>query len=245
MRRAAAAPLALSAFLFAAAAGLSQRLFSSPYPVFQKPVLEDHAMTDVGFALAGLRRFGADLAFIQMLQYYARTDERQEAEEPGERAHHFHMGGEGAADLHPEVRLGDFPLLREHILRIGALDPYFHYAYLFGAGALAFNLNRPDEAMEVLRAGAAADPTFWQYRLYAGAIGFRRNAELDKVVPLLEEAMRYPDCPTLLQNILANIYLKQGNRDRAAEVFRHIVAASRDEGYVAHARRKLAELEGR
>lgn len=241
MDRAPVLSLGLAAALFAAAAGMSGALFRSPWPPFEKPVLEDYAMTDVGFVLNGLRRFGADLAFIQMLQYYASEDEAHE-HRPGERAKHFDMGREGQADLHPEVRLPFFPALREHILRIGALDPYFHYAYLFGAGALAFNLNRADEALDVLRAGAQADPTFWRYRLTAGAIAYRRSAETEKVVALLEEAVLDPDCPTLLQNILANIHLKQGNVRRAAEIYAHIVRTSRDEGYVQHARRKLQEL---
>lgn len=233
--------LGLAAALFAAAAGMSGALWRPLRPPFQRPVLEDYAMTDAGFTLLGMRRLGADLAFIQMLQYYAREDEGEE-HRPGERAKHFHMGGEGEADLHPDVRLTFFPALREHILRVGALDPYFHYAFLFGAGALAFNLNRPDEALDVLRAGARADPAFWRYRLYAGAIAYRRSAEPEKAVALLEEAALDPDCPTLLLNILANIHLKQGNVRRAAEIYAHIARTSRDEGYVQLARRKLQEL---
>jgi tetratricopeptide (TPR) repeat protein len=239
MSRAPALPLALA--LFAAAAGMSGAFHRPLWPVFQRPVLEEFAVADAGFVASGLRRFGADLAFIQMLQYYAHEEEGREAG-PGERAQHFHMGGEGTADLHPEVRLESFPRLREHVLRIGSLDPYFHYAFLFGAGALGFNLNRADEALEVLRAGAAADPEFWQYRLYAGAVAYRRSADLDKAAALLEEAMHHPDCPTLLQNILANIHLKRGDRRRAAEIFARIVETSRDEGYVLHAARKLQEL---
>jgi tetratricopeptide (TPR) repeat protein len=234
----------LAVALLAAAQGLAARR-AALLPLFGRPVLEDYALSDVGAVSFGLRRMGADLAFIQLLQYYASTEwiGPHEGHEPeaGEEAAPGQVN-EGSADLHPRLRLVNFSKLREHILRIGALDPYFHYAFLFGAGALAFNLNRPDEAFEVLRTGAAADPEFWRYRLYAGAIAFRESAQIEKVIPLLEEAARDPDCPTMLMNILANIYRKIGAYDRAADVFQRIIANSRDEGYVSLARQKLKAL---
>jgi tetratricopeptide (TPR) repeat protein len=240
VRRVGVVWLAAAAALFWAAG----RLASVPYaalPRFERPAMEETAVTDMSLALAGARRFGADLAFIQMLQYYAEPTEGAPPAAGGAEVH-VHDAREGHSDVDPTARLAVFPRLREHILRAAALDPYFHYAYLFGAGALAFNLNRSDEALDLLRRGSAADPRFWRYRLYAGAIAYRNSAEPEKVVALLEEAMRYPDCPTMLMNILANLHKKRGDYRRAAEIYEQIVAASRDDGYVQLAVLKLEGL---
>jgi tetratricopeptide (TPR) repeat protein len=242
----------------AAAAGflaLAQSLPFAPHPLgpFGRPVLEKYAFTDVASVLFGVRRFGADLAFIQMLQYYARPEEaaaeagHDHGGHPpgahGEKEYHLDLGVEATADLHPEMRLGEFPRLQHHIFRIVSLDPYFHYAYLFGAGALAFNLNRIDEALEILERGVRADPRFWRFRLYAGAIAYRRSAEPQKAIGLLEQAIQFPDCPSMLKNILANLHRQQGNYIRAAEVYLDIIRTSRDQGYVNLAHQRLRQLQ--
>ena len=233
-----AAFLVVSSFLIPAGpAGL---------PPFHRPVMEPYALTDMGFALLGLRRWGADAAFIQWLQYYASD---YKGEKAGPEAHadgdgHIHMGAESTADLHPEVRLDFYPRFLDHGRRTVSLDPYFHYAYIFGAVALAFNLNRADEALALLNEGVRRDPTYWRFRLYAGAIAYRKSQEVEKVIALLEEALRYPDCPSMVQNILANIYKRRGNFRRAAEIYRHILMTSRDGEAVSMARRELEELAG-
>lgn len=236
--------LALAFIFLVAAQGLSARFFRPAYPAFGRPVLDNYALTDVSVVLSGLRRLGADLSFIQLLQYYASEMTEEEHREMVEEGH-FHIGSEGAADLHPHMRLHNYPELLAYSLRAASLDPYFHYNFIFTAGALAFNLNRDDEALALLREGARWDPDFWQYRLYAGAIGFRKAANVDKVVSLLEEAIKDPECPSMVQNILANIYKRQGNYGRAAEIYRRMLETSRDPAYVDTAREKLEELRAK
>ncbi len=226
---------ALAALLLAGSQVLAGRFpAGAGWPPFGRPVLEDRAFLDMSFVLAGFRRFGGDMAFLQMLQYYGTWHDDETA--AGEHA------PEGAADLHPEKRLALYGDFLDHGLRIVSLDPYFHFAYLFGSGALAFNLNRPDEALALLERGIRRDPSHWPFRLYAGAIAYRKAAEPDKVIALLEEAVRDPDCPTLLLNILANLHKKNGNPRRAAEVLLHILETSRDDGYRVLARQKLEVL---
>jgi tetratricopeptide (TPR) repeat protein len=204
-------------------------------------VIEQYALTDASVVLSGLRRLGADLAFIQLLQYYSSEVTEEEHREMVEEGH-WHMGTEGNADLHPNVRLSNYPKLISYALRAASLDPYFHYNFIFTAGALAFNLNRDDEALTLLSEGARWEPNFWQYRLYAGAIGFRKSNSIDKVVALLEEAIKDPDCPSMVENILANIYKRQGNYQRAAEIYALMIQTSRDPAYVGTAKQKLDEL---
>ncbi|MGQ0645788.1 MAG: tetratricopeptide repeat protein [Elusimicrobiota bacterium] len=236
--------LCASAVFLAAAQGFSA-LRSEPHlPVFERPVLEEHALMDVSLVLAGLRRFGGDLAFIQMLQYYSSAQVHDEGPDGHEKKeYHLNLGSEAAADLHPHVRLDNYPRLFSHFTRIVSLDPYFQYAYLFGGGALAFNLNRNDEAVALLEKGMQMDPANWQLRLYAGAVAFRKADQMEKVIALLEDAIQHPDCPSMVENILANIYRKRGDIRRAAEVYLHMLETSRDESYRSTARQKLKELQ--
>ncbi|HOW28528.1 MAG TPA: hypothetical protein PK876_08520 [Elusimicrobiota bacterium] len=215
------------AFLFSAQA-ISTVFFTPRWPLFGAPSMQDNALLDVSGVFIGARRFAADLAFIQLLQYYGSEETEHE---------------EGEADsLAAGVSLSFYPHLLTYARRSVGLDPYFHDVYLFAAGALAFNLNRAEEALSLLAEGKKADPTFWRYQLYAGAIAFRKSFQMDKVIELLEEAIQYPDCPPLLENILGNLHKKKGNYARAAQIFRHILETSRDQGYLDAARRQLETL---
>ena len=68
------------------------------------------------------------------------------------------------------------------------------------------------------------------------------TTEPDKVIVFLWEALKYPDCPGLLQNILANLLKKRGDFRRAAEVYRHTIQTCRDPTSVDTARRQLDRL---
>jgi tetratricopeptide (TPR) repeat protein len=221
-------------------------------PPYGAPPLARFALQDTAFVANGLRRLGADLALIQLLQYYgtaSNEDPRHPLEPPRWRKAPKPPAGHSADDghdhdghLHADAPRGAFPYLNLYALRTGQLDPFFHYAYLFTGGALAFNLERDDQALEVLAAGVRNDPTFWRYRLYIGAIGFRKDQDGLRAIPLLEEAMKYEDCPTLLKNILGNIYKQRRDHRNAARVFLNILETSRDPGYTESSRRKLREM---
>jgi tetratricopeptide (TPR) repeat protein len=210
--------------------------------------VERFAVQDMTSVLSGSRRLGADIAFIQLLLYYGTMENAHEGhnhpKEHAEDAHpgHTHWDAEINADIQNDP-LPLFPQLKNLGLRVGLLDPYFHYAFLFTGGALGFNLNRMEDAIDVLRRGAEADPHFPRYALYAGALAYKRSEGQDKVIPWLEEAIKDPDCPTMIKNILANMYRQEGNLRRAAEIFINIVETSRDKEYVALAIRKLQDIQ--
>lgn len=223
-------------------------------PPYGAPSLARYALQDTTFVALGMRRLGADLALIQLLQYYgtpSNEDPRHPLDPPRWRraappalpaGHSAEDGHDHHAHFASHDSAGAFPYLNLYGLRAGQLDPFFHYIYLFTGGALAFNLGREAQALDVLAEGTRNDPTFWRYRLYIGAIGFSKAQDVRRAIPLLEEAMKYADCPTLLKNILGNIY-KQGKDYRnAARIFLNILETSRDPGYSETARRKLQEM---
>jgi len=176
-------------------------------------------------SLLGLRRISSDLAWIRLLQYYGTLEEEEHAHHPD-----YCERGE-YEDL--------FPMCHEVV----RLDPYFHYAYLFGSGCLAFNHERYDEAIELLREGIKNNPKFWKFRLYIAAIVYTRTKEYDKVVPLLEEAIRYRDCPEVVKFFLANIYKAKGEFGKAIAVWENILATSRNDQARATAENQLKAME--
>ncbi len=209
-----------AAGLLAASWGAAQIPAGAALPPYAGPPVAEFAVQDTGAALLGVRRFGGDAAFIQLLQYFASPD----------------PGSDGKPKSLWLVRFLPFSL------RFARLSPYFHGGFLYSAGCLGFVLDRPQEALSLLQLGASLDPTFWRYRIYAAAIAYRQNAEPEKVIVLLEEALKYSDCPSLLAHILANLHKKQGHYARAGEIYHYIIETSRDLDAVHRAREELEAL---
>jgi tetratricopeptide (TPR) repeat protein len=281
--------LVTAGVLWGGAVVVSQANQKAAMPPFTLVVMPGFAVQDTAMALNGARRFGADLAFIQLMQYYGsaeysnptisfprrKTPRTRHSDSPAheddienqsgkenqdshfekrhERAHegahegahehahgHLHLGSEGTADATDQPSQG-FPLLADFAIRAGTLDPRFHFAYLFASGALAFNLNRGEDAVRVLEHGIRGDPSFWRYRMYLGAISYRKNQETEKVIETLEQTIIDPDCPSMIKNILAHIYIKKGNLKRAAEIYVNLLE-SRDPSYSIHAENQLIKL---
>jgi tetratricopeptide (TPR) repeat protein len=104
-------------------------------------------------------------------------------------------------------------------------------------------LNRPEEALEILQEGIAANPTYWRFRLYVGAIVHKQRGRFDDMIRLLEDAVLYPDCPTLVKSVLANIYKERKNYKRALEIWIGILEGrERDPWYREQAQKQIAEL---
>lgn len=223
------AGLVFSAALFAAAAAIPA---GGGLPAMKGFPLPVYAVQDVSMAMAGVRRFGGDLAFIELLQYLS----SRAGVEPGHDEAHDHEDG------HEHSHAAWFPQTLPYALRVLSLSPYFHTAHLFSAGTLGFVLDRPGDALALLQAAARIDPTFWRYSLYAGAIAYRRDEAPDKVIALLEEALKYPDCPGMLQNILAKLHKKAGRFTRAADIYAFTISTSKDPNAVSNAVLQLERM---
>lgn len=193
----------------------------------------------------GMRRLAADLGLIRLLIYYG-TPEAVGAGEQGhedERApghtHEHRFDRE-----HPERSYGGgkYPEIGPRAMRILDVDPSFSYPALMAAGVLVFNLNRPDEALELLRYAMARDPANEQYRRYVGAVGFHRHGDAKSVISILEPLLGDPDCPTMIKSMVALLYLQTGNRAASVRLYREIAEFSRDEGYRHLALQKLKDM---
>ncbi|MBD3271568.1 MAG: hypothetical protein GF384_03400 [Elusimicrobia bacterium] len=262
--------------------GLNRRV-PFPFPSFdQMPEQEIH-LIDLGCLVMGMRRIAADIAWINLLHYYARqqmskTDEleiafkpfiskfekKDHAEDKEHDKEHQHAHKKHDGDAHPphdgctecaqgvghwhgdhyhpawNTRTG-FPDLYVKTLRVINLDPYFHYAYLYSAGALAWNLDRFDDAYKLLSKGIENDPSYGQFAVYMSAILFKEKGDTEKMIQTLEQVVTFDDCPNLVKSILANYYEKQGNYYKSLALWINIFETN-DEQYVNRAREQIDEL---
>ena len=152
-----------------------------------------------------LRRWTADAAWIALLQYYGRHETSPGKEE------------------HEDFGAGHYPLLQNFAQLIVRLDPQFEQAYIYGGSVLVWNLNRPQEGMEIFQAGARGHPKSWRLRLLIGAVIYKQEGQFESMLGLLEQALNYPDCPLILKTVLANIYKVRGQSDRAREIWQSIL----------------------
>jgi tetratricopeptide (TPR) repeat protein len=211
-----AAALALSA-----AVNLAPRPAVAPRPLPR--LAPDTAIETATLLSLGMRRLAADLELVRLLVYYGSA-------EPSIPENRLENGG------------GQYPEIGPRSRRILELDPSFSFAVLYGAGALAFNLDRPDEALELVASALERDPRNLEYRAYAGAIGFHRKGDTARALALLEPMLSQADCPTMIKSMVAFMYKRSGRRAEAVRVYRDILRTSRDAGYRATARNMLREL---
>jgi len=198
------------------------------------------AVQNASLVSLGMRRMAADITFIQLLMYYGSSDAELAELEAG--VHRDPAGGrEHEGHSHESAGPSEYPEVLPRSLRVIDLDPWFSYAALYGAGILAFNLHRPDEALTLLARAVSRDPKQWKYPAYVAAIGFKKEGRPERVLTELTPFLRDPDCPTMLKNMLAFLNRRQGRRAEAIAIYRDILR-SRDQDYARLAEKALTEL---
>ena len=192
----------------------------------QRPLGAEGGYRDLIGLMLGMRRLTADIAWIGVLQYYG--------------------GHESSHEDHSDFAFGKYPALKIMVRRVTQLDPSFYFAYLYGAGSLAFNLNRPGQALELLEEGIRHNPTYWRLRLYAGAIIYKQKGRYDDMIKLLEDAIQYTDCPTLVKSVLANIYKARKNYLKALEIWIKIAESENlDPWYQEQSVKQIKDLKNK
>lgn len=181
----------------------------------------------------GMRRFAAELGFVRALVYFGTHEDELEEHDP-------HEDGTAHAHAHDLV-LGRYPELLPRFKRILALDPYWVHPVLWGAGALAFTVNRPDEALLVLDEGLRARPTDAKMLATVAAVAYQKRGDLTQSLERLMPVVDSGEAPTMLKNIAAYMNERAGNRDVARRLYREILD-SRDLSYHDNAERGLKRL---
>ncbi|MFH1283458.1 MAG: hypothetical protein ABII27_07315 [bacterium] len=199
-----------------------RRAYDLPFPSFDKLVIENTELQDIGGIIFGFRGTTADIAWIELLQY---------------------IGGGLFLD---EDSSKSYEKIQYFAKRIIKIDPFYRPAILYAASILAWfkNVNRPEEALELLREGIKKDPSYWPYHLYIAAITYKNiSSDSEQALSILESAVRRDDCPIIVKNILSNIYKEMKRYDDAMRIWLGVLN-SNEVYYYDDARREIEILRG-
>jgi len=216
--------LAVTILLSASVLALRQT-FAYPLTPMRFVILPQYAMVDMACTVLGVRRVGADLAWIQLLQYYGNS----------------------------ENDMGQYKDFLQYCWRVVYFDPFASYAYLTGSAGLAWNMNRPEEALQLLQYGikvtdeyganmtSDARQPFWQYHLYISAIIYKQKGDFGNMIQMLVKAAQQPNCPNMLKAVLANILESIKDYQGALHLW-YEVYATRDPMYLERSEQKIIQL---
>src|ERR1017187_7058608 len=142
--------------------------FNEPFPPLSVSLSSPVArLSDFAGIALGFRKLTADIAWIQTLIYYGTFEEGSEPEA-------VEQGG------------GHYPLFLAHCQRVEQIDPYFKYVFYYGGGVLGWNLNRLDEAEELLKEGIKAHPKEWRFQQFLAGLAFQKNHDVNKLTDFLQ-----------------------------------------------------------
>jgi tetratricopeptide (TPR) repeat protein len=134
-------------------------------------------------ALAGMRTVAADWVYIDALQYYGAVQNRLD---------------------------GRYRRLDGMARELLWLDPYFHFAVQWAAAVLCWNVERPSQAVDLLKRAVTADPGHPRYQQYLAAIAYEQGRFVPQTLGLLERLVQEPERSEILLRTLGNLYLKYG-----------------------------------
>jgi len=144
--------------------------------------------------------------------------------------------GDGANSFDHYAKLYDYCRLASD------LNPEFLPVYTYGAATLAYQQNRMNEGVELLRKGILANPTANSLKLMLAAMTYHNNQDYAKEIPFLEVQIAQGNAPTMLVSILANTYTKAGRIDDAIRLWRQILQTTDSDVQKYEAAQKLKEL---
>jgi hypothetical protein len=204
-----------------------RREFVYPLTPLRFAPMPQYAMMDMALGCGGLRRLGAGLAWVQLLQYYGNSDNGTD-------------------------KYKDF---LQYCWRIVYFDPFASYAYLTGSAGLAWNMARPEEALSLLEYGIRVTDEygvnmtsdfrqpFWQYHLYVSAIVYKQKGDFSNMIQMLVKAAQQPNCPNMLKAVLANVLESIQDYKGSLRLWFEIYS-SNDPMYTKKAEEKIMMLRG-
>ncbi|MBI4051638.1 MAG: hypothetical protein HY400_03955, partial [Elusimicrobia bacterium] len=183
------------------------------------------AVQDMIFLSLGMRRLASDIGFIRLMEYYGTPEESSEG--------HSHATGYGS---------GSYPEIYPRALHILSLDPYYRRVCLYAAGALAFNLDRSEEAIKILQYAMRWDPQELNYKSYLAAIGYQKAKDPVKVAEFLTPVALSPECPSMIKQLVAFLNKKAGRLQEALKIYEDILLTTQDSGYQNQAAQQIKYL---
>src|ERR1051325_6532582 len=134
----------------------------------------------------------------------------------------------------------DLRLLPSLLRTSTTLDPQFMAPYEYGAMILP-ELNS-DYAVDLLKAGIAANPSAWRLYQHLGYVYWKRT-DYHKASEVYTAGARLPGAPPWMMVIGARMKAEGGSRDAAREMYRHLYDSSSDEAVKHMVQKQLMRLD--
>jgi len=212
--------LSVCAVLVVVSLGQVRQRQTVVYPPLGALMIErGEGLGDIGGILAGFRGLMADFAWIDFLLY---------------------AGGEVLPDEDPAR---NYDLIDYFVRRVIRIDPFYHSAILYGTSMLAYFriVDRPNEAVALVKEGIRYDPDYWPYHMFLAAITYKQKADLDGMEDIFTQALRQSDCPMVIRNLIANNSKQDGRFDTALAIWEAVLDSDQAE-YWDHAREQIASI---
>ncbi len=226
-------------------------LYDEKYSIFiHRLPLEKYFVVDsVGFIL-GLRKFVSDIAWIQLLQYYGGSAPEEHCCFEGICFTEDVCHAEDYFEHITKIQPGKYKRFIDYCRRVVILDPLYSYVYFYGVGSLAWNLERPDEALELVDIGLRnlefqkedANSDYWELVKYQQAIYYKLGGKYLEMIDKLKEIVDAGKAPNMVKAILANLYKKYGRYEEALLIWEELLLSG-DPEYVERAKKQILQLK--
>jgi tetratricopeptide (TPR) repeat protein len=146
-------------------------------------------------------------------------------------------------DLKDRSRPDRFALVQPLLDLTTTLDPYFLIAYRFGAVFLALDPphgpGRPDQAIQLLQKGLAADPSRWQLAHDIAFVHYFHTRNYAAAADWFERAAAMPHAPGWLGTLAAMTKAEGGNRQGARQILTDLLESP--DAYIRSASQRMLE----
>ncbi len=167
-------------------------------------------------ASLGFHGMAADLVWLLTIQYF---------------------GGHVSTDL-------QFPELRRMLETVVALDPHFVEVYSLGALFLNYFAKDVRGAVQLLEAGARANPTRWELPHDLARTYYLDLRDNRQALHWFEVTDRLPGRPHYVPRFIARLYAATGERETALELWQAMRDSATSEWVREMATQEIAKLEG-
>jgi tetratricopeptide (TPR) repeat protein len=141
----------------------------------------------------------------------------------------------------------NYDLLHPLLDLVTTLDPHFTVAYRFGAVFLSERYPdgpfRPDQAIDLLKRGAARNPTRWQYPHDVGFVYYFALRDYTQASEWFSRASEIPNSPIWLRSMAAVALTRGGDREASRFLWRQLHDGAEAEAIRENALFRLAQLD--
>ena len=126
----------------------------------------------------------------------------------------------------------DYQLLYPFLNLTTSLDPYFNVAYRFGAIFLSERYpggpGRPDQAVQLLKKGLAAQPHKWQYFYDIGFVHYWSLRDPAGAAAWFERAAQQPEAPIWLKPLAATMLARGSDRASSRYLWQQMLGSDQE-----------------